>query len=126
GNEADGLYEDLGVGGKIQLPGRGGGIYGAAGTLTLIRSTVSQNVAASATQGGGGGQGGGIFSVAPVAIVNSTVAANFINSQGLGPPDGGGIYIQAQNTPMLTLDNATIAFNGGEGPGASVVAGGNL
>jgi hypothetical protein len=115
----------------------GGGIFNNAGTLKLIRTTVSGN---AATNGGGiangdGGvvnltdstvsdnfafQGGGIFSgyfdtsgSTRVVLTNSTVSTN--NAQTFG----GGIF---QNRGPLTLTNVTVSGNQAGASGGGIEA----
>jgi hypothetical protein len=84
--------------------------YGAAifnngfGTVTLLRSTVSGNVA----QGGAGCVGGGgIHTMGTLSVINSTVTGN------TAPPNGpvGGIYSCTTTGGSNTIRNSTIAAN---------------
>ncbi|MCI0553760.1 MAG: CSLREA domain-containing protein [Anaerolineae bacterium] len=82
----------------------GGGIsFDGLGTLTLINSTVSDNVSASDA-----GCGGGIFnnSAATVVITDSTISGNSCPTLG---SDGGGIF--KSNGGSLTITDSTIANN---------------
>jgi len=81
-------------------------------TITIDRSTISNNVA-TATKGGG--EGGGIFATLDFTVVNSTVSGNSATSRG------GGIYLVAD----LRVDFSTITDNSSpEGAGIWVI--GNL
>jgi Carboxypeptidase regulatory-like domain len=81
----------------------GGGIYNNGGTLTLIGTTVSNNVARS----GGFGNGGGISSqIGTVIVTNSTFSGNRVNS--VAGESGGGIHIFSGN---LIVTNSTISNN---------------
>ena len=87
--------------------GSGGGIDNA-GTLTLMNSILSGNLASS--------DGGGIYNTGTLTVTNSTVANN---SAVLG----GGI----DNTGTLTIVNSTIAYNNttsGSGGGGGLDASG--
>ncbi len=114
------------------------GIYMFETTLTLLDSSVSDNVCDNA--GGGidaeesgmtitgstidynssGAQGGGIESIeSGLTIINSTVASNSVAGQG------GGIYYNSGPSNPLTADNDTIAYNqciGTSGAGAGIYA----
>ena len=81
----------------------GGGIYNNGGTLTLIGSTVSNNVARST----GFDNGGGISSqIGAVFVTNSTFSGNTVNSTA--GESGGGIHIFSGN---LIVTNSTISNN---------------
>jgi hypothetical protein len=94
----------------------GGGIYtyAAAGSLTLVNSTVSGNTASDGTDPNA--YGGGILSTGPLVIRNSTVSGN--TSGG----DGGGIYMRGSNP--LTIENSTIANNASTANGPDDEGGG--
>jgi CSLREA domain-containing protein len=74
----------------------GGGIYNGSGTLTLTNSTVSGNSAVE--------DGGGIFNpfFGSTIVTNSTVTGNAASN------GGGGIF---NSTGILTLTNSTISGN---------------
>lgn len=81
----------------------GGGIYNNGGTLTLIGSTLSNNVARFNAFNNGGGissQNG------TVIVTNSTISGNTANSTG--GANGGGIHIFSGN---LIVTNSTISNN---------------
>jgi hypothetical protein len=75
----------------------GGGIYNS-GTLTVTNSTISRNRADD--------RGGGIFSVGTLTLMNSTVAEN------LAVSDGGGIAIESGS---VTAISTIVAGNTGAG-----------
>ncbi len=81
----------------------GGGIYNNGGTLTLIGSTVSNNVA----RFNAFSNGGGISSqIGTLIVTNSTISGNTANSTAGG--NGGGIHIFSGN---LIVTNSTISNN---------------
>jgi CSLREA domain-containing protein len=87
---------------------RGGGIFNDGGTLTLVRSTVSNNVAAF---------GGGIANaVGVVTVQNSTVSGN------TGEASGGGFT----NAGTIVLENSTVSFNHADISGGGVQNAGTL
>jgi Prealbumin-like fold domain len=91
----------------------GAGIANNGGTLTLIGSTVSGNIAFATsvgTAGGGLGLQGGT-----TRIINSTISGNIANS-GETTAGGGGIYfnVSSNTTLSLTIENSTIANNRAE------------
>lgn len=80
------------------------------GTLTLVRSTISNNDA--------GSLGGGLNNAGTATVTNSTISGNQARNSG----SGGGIF----NSGTLTLTNATITnntVNSGTGGGIRVEAG---
>jgi hypothetical protein len=81
----------------------GGGIYNADGTLTLVRSTVSNNT---------GTNGAGIYNGGTLTLESSTVSGNSTVSQNAGV-NGGGIY----NAGTLTLKDSTVSGNSSVGHG---------
>ncbi|MFL5822651.1 MAG: choice-of-anchor Q domain-containing protein [Solirubrobacteraceae bacterium] len=104
------------------IAGLGGGIYSGGGSLTVIASTISGNVAAAGNDFGAGAGGGGIFSTSPVTVINSTISGNAAQGR-LGSVDGGGIYMGADPQAQLALANVTVAFNQATGNNPQ---GGNL
>jgi hypothetical protein len=82
----------------------GGGIYNAGGTLTVIDSVLSGNVAGTFNPGftGTGGIGGAIYNNGPLTLINSTLSSN---SGGVG----GGIW----NASTATVSNSTLFGNYG-------------
>jgi hypothetical protein len=116
--------------------GSGGGIYNE-GTVTLTRSTVSNNEAGSGQSGGGiannggtvtiasstishntaGIDGGGIESSGPVTVSDSNVSNNMASG------NGGGF----ENGSTLNITNSTISGNSdGGGGGAIFTIGGTV
>ena len=79
----------------------GGGIY-SSGTLTLIDSTVSGNVAEG---------GGGIWGV--LMLIRSTVSDNTASRGGGGGIAGGGTFINSTISSNRTLSGFTNRFAGG-------------
>lgn len=102
--------------------GRGGGISGGGGVFTIVGSTISGNRSGKGGNGGGfsgaqGGDGGGILTLGPLNMVNSTVSNNITGDGGSGTQGGGlggyggGIY----NQNFLNITNCTIAENQTQG-----------
>lgn len=84
---------------------RGGGIHNR-GTLTLTRSTVTEN--AVSTRGGGiANQGGTLM------VVESTISTNDAPGTATLPGSGGGIYSEGGS---VTVINSTISNNLADGP----------
>lgn len=124
---------------KGKASGGGGGVYNAAGTLTIVNSTFSTN---SATLGGGGvenrgkltiansifsgnsvtsGNGGGVNNDTggTLTIRDSTFSANSASSYG------GGVFNSGSGT--LTVANSTFSANSADFSGGGVYnAGGTL
>ena len=95
-------------------PRDGGGIFNNAGTLTLIRTTVSGNTAGDNGGGMANGDGG------VVQLSESTLTGNFA-------PQGGAVfsgYFDTGTSTKFTVTNSTIAANSaGNGPGQGIGAG---
>ena len=92
-------------------PGNGGGLHvsGAGNSVTIDRSTISNNIAAN--------EGGGLwnFDDSDMMVWNSTIFGNTAN----GAPGGGGIFNRASS--RTTTLNVTIAGNtASAGPGGGV------
>jgi hypothetical protein len=86
----------------------GGGIANY-GTLTIVRSTVADNVASAATgttEGGGLLLGGG----SSTTVRNSTISGNRAAS-GEQDASGGGIQIEGAGASTLRLESSTLAGN---------------
>ncbi len=125
------LLADLTVTGGF-VDGDGGGIQNA-GTLTLLRATVSENEARAGTNRNGGGiassgtlvvtqatiagnrayNGGGIDFAGALSLTNSTIGGNVAGGPG---SNGGGGGIRGTMGATLTANSSTIvdnvAFNG--------------
>ncbi len=98
--------EDLSITGGSSATAGGGGIYNS-GTLTLVRSSVSNNTTADSTSGGGG-----IYNNSGTVILrSSTVAGNSAAAGGFG----GGIY---NSSGTLNADSSTISGNTASAGGA--------
>jgi len=79
--------------------GRGGGIYIAAGTVTIEKSTISNSEAEN---------GGGIYNSGTLAIADVTISLNKATQDEMDSHTyGGGIY----NDNILTINNSTISEN---------------
>ncbi|WYD80714.1 MAG: right-handed parallel beta-helix repeat-containing protein [Candidatus Electrothrix gigas] len=86
--------------------GNGGGIYNL-GTIMLINSTVSNNMAASYSLKVAP-NGGGIYNAGTITLTSSTVSGNTLSSYGsTASPCGGGIY----NAGTTTLTNSIVNGN---------------
>ena len=84
----------------------GGGLYINGGTVTLTESTFSGNTASNGTTG----SGGGIFSrLATLTINNSTLTNNSATT------NGGGIYALSNAATNTTIRNTIIAANAANG-----------
>jgi hypothetical protein len=122
--------------------GRGGAISGTGGSVTIQDSTISDNAAFAAYEGGGGvyarlltGQnltvenstvsgnhtggndapGGGIRALyTPVTIQDSTVSGNYTTDD---TAQGGGVY--ARGT-AVTIEDSTINGNSSDAPGGGI------
>lgn len=80
--------------------GGGGGIFNLS-TLRAINSTISGNTA----EGNGGGINvlKGSFSTATAILMNATITNNTADSDDSGGGDGGGVSIEEQDIPSLTV-----------------------
>lgn len=89
--------------------GEGAGIAND-GTLTMIQSTVSNNIASGVS----GSYGGGVYNynAAALTMTASTISSNSVSSSS--GAEGGGIY----NTATITMTNSTITGNKVTGGGA--------
>jgi hypothetical protein len=117
----------------------GGGIYVTAGTVNVLDSTISNNVASRFsgggienvdTQGGtvvtnstiggnvAGVHGGGISSAAPVAINNSTIALNSLYDSFDFHQYASGAGVFAKST--FQIDNTIVAGNFDQATGAQL------
>jgi hypothetical protein len=118
----------------------GGGIYNTSGTVTVVNSTVSDNLSGGSEEGGGGGiyndsgtikvvhstiagntatnglgGGAGIWNGGTATVANSTVAGN-VEFNRTGSFSGGGIG----NAGTLTLINTTVAGNSANDTGGGL------
>ena len=129
-NEGDLTLEDCVISDNRVSPNRtphGGGIYNDGGTLTLIGSRVSGNLA-GAPQGEDGGSGGGIFSDGDVVVCESVICENRaggedgVTNRG---GSGGGIYSHsgAAIVQGSTLSNNRAGSGGFGGNGGGLAAG---
>jgi len=82
----------------------GSGIFNEGGTLSVINSTFSTNIA---TGGTGQGNGGGILNNGTLTVTNST----FFNNSAIGTGQGGGIA----NDGTLSVTNSTFVGNSANG-----------
>jgi hypothetical protein len=100
----------------------GGGVYSSGGSVTIVDSAMSGNVAEGGVGSvgdlgdrsgrGGNGMGGGLYVTggAEVAIYNSTLSGN----EALGGPGGGGAPYNSGMPPMAELPgDGGDAFGGG-------------
>jgi uncharacterized protein (TIGR03437 family) len=79
--------------------------------LTVLNSTISNNIA-------NGGGGGGIDNSGALVVTNSTISGNSANG---GTTNGGGIWTGfGVATPTATITNSTITNNTASGGGDSV------
>ncbi|MCP4542039.1 MAG: DUF11 domain-containing protein, partial [Chloroflexi bacterium] len=91
--------------------GMGGAIFNYAGTVTIINSTLSGNLAQGGNNGGKG-YGGVLFNLDGTVVVNNTTMA--ANTISVGA-DGGAIYnYQSSGTASLTLVNSILADTQGD------------
>ena len=70
------------------------------GQLTVVNSTISNNITGTSADGGGG-----IYNVGPITLTNTTVSGN--QTEG----SGGGILNIGGQTVIATFTNSTIARN---------------
>jgi hypothetical protein len=108
--------------------GHGGGLcVGSGGTVTLNRSTVTENTALGNE---GFSDGGGIYNEGTVTLNYSIVSKNNASSNDFGHAQGGGIF----NLGGLTLQFSTITHNSvnassedtGGAAGGGIASGGTL
>ncbi len=92
---------DMTIRGGSAPGGRGGGIFNS-GILTIERSVITKNVAATSTTG----KGGGIFNDGSLTIIASSIEQNWVDV--IGPSTyGGGIY----NSGKLWVYDSAIVSN---------------
>lgn len=118
----------IGAGGSSQNSPQGGGLYNAsAGTLSLERSTVSEN-SAEATSGGAGttnAGGAGISNRGVLVLRQSTVSGNVATAVGstvANTAGGGGVSNANAPSVDVTIDRSTIAGNSAVATGAGTTA----
>ncbi|MDA8746208.1 hypothetical protein N9N28_16400 [Rubripirellula amarantea] len=96
----------------------GGGLWNGTGVMTINQSTVSGNVA---------GDGGGIFNDSTsgdVVLTNATISGNSANGQGSNIGLGGGLRTEGGN---ISLTSVTVAMNDAvRGGGLSIAAGNGI
>jgi hypothetical protein len=99
----------------------GGGIYNA-GILVIAGCSISGNEAGGVRENG---LGGGIYNAgdAEIAIINSTISGNHVNSLSQQPDLGGGIF--NENGAILTVINCIISGNEAD-QGGSIYNGGSM
>ena len=90
----------------------GGGIFNAAGTMTVNDCTIANNTAGGDFVAGGGG----IYSGATMTITNSTIDNNVSHTYAGGIFDQGGTG--------LTVTNSTLAYNVASTDGGGIEIGG--
>ena len=107
----------------------GGGIL--VGDLTLVNTTVADNIAYGGLEfaGEGGGLGGGIHTFGETIIIGSTISGNRaisgygdIGDRGLPSGHGGGLLVQ----DGATIVNSTISGNEANDGGGLLVSGGDV
>jgi hypothetical protein len=137
GGGGGGVVNSAGAGGQggDGSTGRGGGVFVAGGSLTLVNDTVAANTAAAGASGAGGpggkagtgnvtggvgadgspgdSSGGGLFTGGgTVAVDNSTVALNTQTGAG----SGGGAVVQSPGkltaASSIFADNGAVDFSG--------------
>ena len=124
---------------RATLGGAGGGIFNNGGTLTVIGSIISFNMATGKSSVGGGIfnvgtmdiyhsaisqnhasiAGGGIYNFGTVTITDSTINGNHAGSALQGSGLGGGVY----NERTLVIRNSTIHNNSASGKNSGTAGG---
>ena len=100
----------------------GGGIHGERGDVSVVNSTVADNVVRSTATGGSGG-GLSLVSNGSVTIANTTIS----NNRAEGPSYdaiGGGLLVSGNVQPFL-VTHATIASNFSSFSGGGISGGSN-
>jgi hypothetical protein len=88
----------------------GGGIYNFGGSLKLVNSTLSGNVAGGSNPGQG--EGGGLYSLGQGGTVSMTDCILSGNSANY---EGGAVWMQGT---IMTVNGCTVSGNSAEYPGA--------
>ena len=118
--------------------GWGGGVFSTLKVLSLVNSTLVENLAGDGgqgSQGGAGGSGGAVaVRLAASTIVNGTIAHNLVGrggSSGRGPGAsglGGGMFVDSVTAQEKSrLENTIVASNSAEqcaGTAPSAIANG--
>lgn len=107
----------------------GGGISnsGAGASMTIVNSTIVNNLLPTGGPFGFGGRGAGIYNNGTLAIDHSTVSSNIIGFFHSDPPmfggDGAGIY---SSGGALTITNSTVRDNDANRLAGGIFNGGTL
>jgi len=101
--------------------GTGGGVA-SMGDATLIRTTVSDNVAGAAAGGGMGGFGGGVAAWADLTLIESTISRNVAAASSF-PGSGAGAWVLGDSA---VVERSTVADNRAEAGGAIPASGGGI
>jgi hypothetical protein len=88
--------------------GHGGGISGDRGDVTILNSTIANNIAHS-NAGGGTGGGLSLTSSGTVTISNSTISGN--RAEGINSDATGGGVVIFGNSQPFAITHSTITFN---------------
>ncbi len=101
----------------------GGGIriLGSMGSLAIVRSEISENIASHSVGVGTGGifAGAGVVTGNDTMILNSTISSNSVISETEFSLGGGIIYDDEGTGNSLIINNSTVAANRAEGNAAS-------
>jgi hypothetical protein len=97
----------------------GGGISGDRGDVTIVNSTVANNLVRSTASGGSGG-GLSFTANGTVTIVNTTISGN--RAEGTNENAIGGGLLVSGNTQPFQVTHATIAFNFASFTGGGIVS----
>ena len=87
--------------------GQGGGIYASKATMTVMDSTIADNVSGDISGLTFNGYGGGVFSDGTLWMTNSAVISNAALGNAEGTGRGGGIA----NYGVMSIKNSTVAAN---------------
>jgi hypothetical protein len=100
-------------------PARGGGLHLTV-PVTVVRSTVAENVAGGSDRTGGRADGGGIWTTGGGTLVATTVAGNVADADNRGAPAEAGGNVRADGA-RLSLRGSLVA--GGDAATAANCAG---